>query len=277
MTPDATTTPDATAEPDATNNPDGSPPAACEYDFSALGSHFYEVLMLTDPAQYQCDANNDGKVNDQDGALNQVLSGGLVASFLNVNQQLADAVKKGSLIFLMELAAYAGGNATGVTTHLFLGAPIEDQPDPTCGVESNPQGVCDWLVDPNSFGPNCDPRVTIPGCTVSGGALACGPADFMFTLVISGAQLDLPVNDGRLKGNLSGSGVNVADGRLCGEVPKQAIKDALDAACAKDPTQTFCSVVGFLDFVITCDPCSLVVGLEGKQITSMGMGAAQAP
>ncbi len=268
-TPDAVTpdtgTPD-TGTPD-TSTPDTSTPdtsqdiAACNITFADEVTRVNVASLPGTMADYQCDSNDDGTIDDADGELNGLL--GSLSSFVDVNAELGASVEDGSLILLAEFAGYAGADATGVTTNLLIGSDISEQPDPTCGVGAgNLDAVCDWDVDPSSY-ENCAPVVTVPGCTVSGGELDCGPANFQFSLPLGGLSLTLDITDGRFKGGLA-TGAVMTDGRLCGSVPKSAITDAVDAACAVDPPPEFCSFAGAIGLILNCgsdDICTIVLEL----------------
>jgi hypothetical protein len=241
--------------------------------FSDQASHIVSLTLITDTAQYACDANDDGQIDADDGSLNALLTGGLIAGFIgDVNAQIEPTVTSGDLMILLELAGYAGADAADLTTNMYLGSAVADQPDPTCGVDANLGGVCDWNIDPASFDDNCDPLISMP-CAVNGGFLGCGPADISLNLPIAGLPLELAISSGRVQGQLSG-GVNLTGGRLCGSIPKKVITDGLTAACEGPDAPSFCAYVGLIGGFITCDPCTLVAGLEGVEATSLTLGPA---
>jgi hypothetical protein len=233
----------------------------CNYVYSDEITHVTVAGMPTNSADYQCDSNNDSTVDDADGGLNAIL--GQLSAFIDVNAELAGAIDDGSLLLLPEFVGYSGGDATGMTTNMLLGSDISTQPDPTCGFGTKLNDTCDWDIDPDTIEAQSNPNESNKDCSVSGGQLDCGPSDFAFQLPLGGLNLDLTINQGRLNGTI-GTGATLTSGRLCGSVPKKSITDAVDAACAADPPPEFCAIgAGLIPIIISCDPCTIVLSLEG--------------
>ena len=252
-----------------TSVPDTIDAGACQ-DLSSVTFGDWAVhatsVLLADQADWICDSNNNGSIDD-DGSLNTILLGNLISGVLDVNGELSNAVADGTLISLMELTDYTGEDGD-VTAKLYVGEDIDSQPDPTCGVAENLEQVCDWYIDPDSFDENCEPLVSV-AANVTGGALTAGPADFMFTFLLNNLALDLPVNSGRILGTIAGN--NLTNGQLCGMVTKQAINDAIDVACNVDPPPEFCASTALLQQVLNCDPCGVILALEGIEANSIGL------
>lgn len=230
-------------------------------------------VLLADQADWICDSNNNRSIDADDGSLNTILLSNLISGVLDVNGELSDAVADGTLISLMELTDYTGEDGD-VTAKLYVGEDIDSQPDPTCGMAENLEQVCDWHIDPDSFDENCEPLVSV-AANVTGGVLTAGPADFTFTFLLSDLAFDLSLNSSRILGTIEGN--NLTNGQLCGMVTKQVISDAIDTACNVAQPPALCASAALLPQVLTCDPCGVVLALEGIEASSIGLGTAPQP
>jgi hypothetical protein len=269
-TPDATepdavadTTPDTAADTTEDTGPDVIVPPGEGYY-----SHVVAVELIENAAEFGCDGNNDGKVDAADGDINGLI--GTLASFgVDANAELAATVSEGSLILLLELLGFNGTATANATLDLLIGDDIEVQPDPSCGVGSKLESKCDWVASDSSYDEFGVPKVTVSGAAAGNGKLSAGPANIGFAVPITdGLVLDLDIQNGTIKGDMSGK-FAVTNGRICGSVPKQSIKDGLNAACEGPGAPSFCSAVGFLDLILTCDQCSVVIAFESVEALSV--------
>ncbi|MCB9785111.1 MAG: hypothetical protein H6744_00330 [Deltaproteobacteria bacterium] len=273
-TPDTTVdvppTPDTTVDvpptPDAgtdTSVDEGPPPLGIPYL-----SHVTGLELLADDKEFHCDANADGKINADDGNINDLL--GTLASFgVDANAEIAATVSEGTLILLLDLLGFDGMPTSTAVLDLLIGADIETQPDPTCGVGGKLEAACDWVTSDSSYDELGMPLVSVPVSAVGDGKLVAGPAKISFTIPLTdGLDLDLQIQNGRVLGDISGA-FDVTNGRICGQVPKQSIKDALNASCAGPNAPSFCSFIGALDFILTCQQCSVVIAFESVEALSI--------
>ena len=278
-TTDTTDTGDDTPDPtdtgdDTTDTTDTG--LACDYptEFADYGSHVYSIAIVEDPGGYGCDSNGDGKVDKDDGLLNDALVG--PASLLklagqDINGTFAASVEDGSLIFLAELAGYDGTDTEDATVSMYVGSDIEGQPDPECGIFENADANCDWYIGESSFDDNCETLVSVPGASVKGGELSAGPSPFTFTFDIAGVALPLEVQQGKILGTISGK-FDIADGRICGVVPQEALIGALDAACPGTPEDPeLCQYKDLVPLAITCKECSVVLELDAAEVKSLAL------
>ena len=206
-------------------------------------------------------------MNSDDGLLNTTLLGGVLA-VTAINESLAARVTAGELLLLLETTGWVGGDADA-DVHAYTGlAPLE-QPSPECGVGDDLYGLCHWFVSESSFDASCAPRATAVGDIVDG-VLETGPNDIEIPFEISGLPVTLEIDDARLTGLIAGSGA-LSEGRLCGTVAKEPLFDALLAACEVDDPPDICELVSeaTLPLAISCDPCTVVVALEGVPVKSL--------
>ncbi len=245
----------------------GAPPAVGS---SLFVGHIVSLSVPSDAATYGCDANNDGKVDADDGTFNTVLTGPLIGGVVDLNQGLADNIESGATIYLLELFDYIGADTDKASLHMYQGSSISLQPDPACGVGPDLDDSCDWLVDPASLD-GCIAATNV-NTSVSGQTLAGGPDDTKFQFPFAGLPLDLPLNDARVGGTL-GSGSNwITAGRLCGNFPKQAFLDAVEAACVGPNPPSFCAFKALIGNIFTCDPCTITFHFSAVAADSLTLG-----
>jgi hypothetical protein len=260
-TPDAT--PDAVADTTTDTGPDVIVPPGPGYY-----SHVTAVELLENAADYACDGNNDGKIDAKDGDINGLI--GTLASFgVDANAELTATVEEGSLVLLLELLGFDGTATSNATLDLLIGADMDEQPDPTCGIGGKLEASCDWVASDSSYDEFGVPKVTVSGTKAGNGKLTAGPANIGFAVPITdGLVLDLDIQNGTIKGDMSGK-FSVTNGRICGSVPKQSIKDGLTAACEGPDAPSFCSAIGLLDLILTCTQCSVVIAFESSEALSV--------
>jgi hypothetical protein len=243
------------------------------------------LQIVEESANYNCDSNQDGEINDDDGTFNQFLLGATVSNLLKVNPTLAESIEDGTLLFLGELANYTGEDTEEAALNMYLGSALETQPDPTCGVMDKISDMCDWNIAPTSFDGDCNPIVAIHDAKVAGGELSGGPQDFTFTFDLSGIALGLKVQQGSVNGTVSGN-FTYEGGRLCGSIAKDdvtgAIKSACDSGNVPDSMQLLCGFVDTIGALITTckkddkfggkEMCTIVISMDGVPGKLAGLG-----
>jgi hypothetical protein len=134
---------------------------------------------------------------------------------------------------------------------------------------------CDWLIDPVSFdaetaADECAPKVSLTGASINNGALSVGPTDFNFSFPLGELSLDLVISQGRFIGDVVGA-FDLIDARLCGAIDKAVLTEALNKACEvpTEGTEQLCSLKGIVLSLLNCDPCTIVLGMDGVEAKSM--------
>ncbi len=276
---DTDTTDDPTTDTTGTDTTGGTettggPVCDLPTEYSDYSTHFYTLQLVVDPGNYGCDSNGDNTIDKQDGLLNDALVG--PASLLklagqDVNATFAESVEDGSLIFLAEIAGYTGETTKDATINMYIGAPIEEQPDPACGIFEKALDSCEWLIGVSSFDDSCTPLISIPNASITDGALSAGPYPFVFTFDLGGLPLPLTVDQGKFVGDIDGK-FDLTNGRICGVVPQEAIVAAMNAACPGTPDDpALCSFKDLLPLAITCKECSVVLEADGVENTSLAL------
>ncbi len=234
------------------------------------------MITLALPAQvadFDCDANGDGAVTEDDGNVNALLETAAALGF-DANQELATQIAEGKLVLLLELDGYSGGDSSGFDTNLLVGLALTKQPDPTCN-DHPPAGGCQWVVDPDSYPapPNaCRPYASLADSAVQAGQLSAGPSSLAIPISLGGAEIDLALTNARLQGAIAGM-FSLSQGRLCGQVPKGALIAALDEACTDPEPPDVCASKDLIAAVLTCDPCSVVFEVAAVPVLGMTVGA----
>ncbi len=213
---------------------------------------------LADVESAVCDADNNGAVDPDDLLLNELISdAGLLGS---VEGSLQQALDDGEITVLTRFAdAIVAG---------YVGKAMADQPDPECGIGDRIDEACHWIASPTSVDEACNPVAVLDRSS----AERAGPTDFDFRFDSSGIALDLSVADGRLEAAVSEEG-DVTGGQICGSIPKATLIDAATAACDLTPPTPFCAGFpeSFLNALVTCDPCTVVVDFDAVAGHTIGM------
>jgi len=134
---------------------------------------------------------------------------------------------------------------------------------------------CDWLIDPISFdtessAEECAAKVNLTGASITDGKLSVGPTDFNFSFPLGDLSLDLVISQGRFMGDVAGA-FDLSDARLCGAIDKEVLTQALNKACEvpTEGTEQLCGLKGIVLSLLTCDPCTIVLGMDGVEAKSM--------
>ena len=249
-------------------------PDGCDCDlptsYSSYGAHLITMTIPTDPSAYACDANGDGSITEADGDINKVLAVAAGAGF-DANAELETAIGEGKLVVLIELEGYAGGNAAGFKLNVLVGERTEHQPDPGCTDLPGGGSKCDWIIDPKTFDPvTCKPHGTLSPATATNNNVTAGPSDVTLPLNLGGIGLAVPLYAARFKGTIAGQ-FSLTGGRLCGSFPKAQLISALDKACDDPSPPEACAQIDLLGALLTCDPCTLTIGVEGVPVGSMSL------
>ncbi len=156
-----------------------------------------------DPAT--CSPQPDPLVPDAEcsaGIENAMWGLGLLA-----NDYLTTDVEAGSLNVLVELPGWDDDGCV-FTMNFYKGTRVPADP-PACPAGGEP---CDYEIFADSFDASCMANSTIPGAVVSGTHLSAGPSvqPYLFTLVVVGLDLVIPVHEARFEGELTPGAVGPA-------------------------------------------------------------------
>jgi hypothetical protein len=120
------------------------------------------------------------------------------------------------------------------------------------------EGTGEYMVDPASFTDSGAPMIGFDGAVIGAdGVLTAGPADFFFSIPISGLTLDLTISQAQAVSTITevaADGVAHAGGTIGGAIFKADLASALDAAAeycetAEEPPQE-CSYLSMVDMSI---------------------------
>lgn len=243
----------------------------CECDLptqlSGFGAHVVHLSIPATSQEAQCDANNDGVVNDADLDVNKLLDTATNLGF-DANAELATQLQELKLVLLVELAGYGGGDQGGFDTNLLIGLSGTHQPNPTC-TDFPPNGGCNWVIDPDTYNPDtCSPWAALGNSKVVGGQLTAGPSSLVIPLALGELVLELHLVQARLQGTISGN-FTLTNGRLCGAVPKTTLVTALDEACAEPSPPEVCASKDLIAALLQCEQCTISLRADGVPVQSM--------
>ncbi len=172
---------------------------------------------------FDVDGNTPGDVPGPDNALSTL---GPLA-----NPSLTDAMKKGSLLLLIQLPGIdhlpAAGQSGTVDMVAYLGDALD--PDPTKYFD----GYAKFAKDPASFDAHGNPLIEFKGTQLVGNrdgttTLNGGPASFQLSIPISGSTLTLKLSPTYIRATLGLSplrkdGIQATNGLLGGVIPASAL------------------------------------------------------
>ena len=104
---------------DSADFPTCQPPT----ELANAGSHVTSMWLPGEAQNFDCDSNDDGKVDASDGDLNNLIgmAAGIAPDF-DINATLAENIAEGDLIFLPAIKDYTGGDATDLEMVFYIGA-----------------------------------------------------------------------------------------------------------------------------------------------------------
>jgi hypothetical protein len=232
-------------------------------------------------ADFACDANNDGVLDDADGELNLALGSGtigdLIASQLGpLDDTLAEELAENSLLLVGDMQSYDGTPDKPFWTNMYLGEePLDgcldidittDDAGAVISTASNGE-TCDFSIDPDSFASDGCPIIALPSTVNADGVFSAGPGDFSFGLPLGALTLELLIESGRIAGDLSGKG-NIANAVLCGTVTKDTLVGAIEAYCDSPDAETaVCAAAPLLPTLLDCgdENCTVTLHFEAHE------------
>ena len=179
------------------------------------------MLNISD-ADKGCDLNDDAKADNALGALKDL-----------AGSQLVDAVKKGSIVIILEPKGFkTDGTAFGLD--LLIGDLDDANKD--CDVT---KATCNYTVTPKNWdqtvkATTCPAVVNFPKATVKDGKLAAGGKDQVFDLkipVTAGLEIKIKITQASVSGTVTDAQEwkSTKDGQICGVITKEDLEAALDA------------------------------------------------
>lgn len=145
------------------------------------------------------------------------------------NPEIQKGLDKGSILVLFE---HRGFRTDGkpYTLTVYAGRKL-DPSNPDCNVQTQ---VCKYLVDEASFDSDCNPLVALDNAKIVGGRLTAGGKGYVFPFelpLFGDVTLTITLYFARIEADVvvSGNQVTFIKGILGGAVPKQQLKDAINA------------------------------------------------
>ena len=190
------------------------------------------VLAIAD-SKNGCDLNDDAVPDNALGALKEMAGG-----------QLEDAVKKGSIVILLEPTEFkTDGSEFGLD--LLIGDV--DEANKECKItEDN----CNYTVTPKNWdqtiaATTCPAVVNFPKATIKDGKLAAGGKDQVFDLkipVTAGIEIQIKITQASVTGVVTDDKdwKTTKQGKICGVITKDDLDSAVDAI----PEETLASLGG---------------------------------
>ncbi len=179
-------------------------------------------MMNISDADKGCDLNDDAKPDNALGALKDL-----------AGSQLADAVKSGSIVIILEPTEYkTDGSEFGL--NLLIGDAVKDVEE--CDVT---KATCDYTVTPKNWdqtikATTCPAVVNFPKTTIKDGKLFAGGKDQVFDLkipVTAGIEIQIKITQAQVTGTVTDDKEwkTTKGGQVCGVITKEALEAALDA------------------------------------------------
>lgn len=189
----------------------------------AWGPNLAKLSMLNiSDADKGCDLNDDAKADNALGALKDLAGG-----------QLVDAVKKGSIVIILEPAEYkTDGSEFGLD--LLIG-DLDDS-NKECDVTT---ATCNYNVTPKNWdqtvsATTCPAVVNFPKATIKDGKLKAGGKDQVFDLkipVTAGIEIQIKITQASVTGDVTDAKEwkTTKNGQICGVITKEDLDAAVDA------------------------------------------------
>lgn len=194
-----------------------------------------------------CDLNDDAVPDNALGALKDL-----------AGSQLVDAVKKGSIVILLDAVDYkTDGNPFGL--NLLIGDldASNDKCDPTTA-------GCKYTVTPKNYDQTvdaaaCPAVVNFPKTSIKTGKMTAGGKDQVFdlTIPVSGLEIKIKITQAQLKGDTKADDkwTETKNGKVCGVITKENLSQALDAIPEEQLKELGgkAAVQNILDSLLTAD------------------------
>ena len=161
---------------------------------------------------------------------------GLKALASMINPELEKALTGGEMGILFE----------------FLGVDATPEDFILVGQVGEPKEVdsTEFLIEAAGYDPLCEPVISFPNSSITGGELAAGPSIFTLDLAAMGVDevpLVLSIGDTQISGTVTATGADgvvVESGVLAGVLTKELVEEALataEVACDVPNPESFCS------------------------------------
>ncbi len=293
------------------------PPTSCQdpsqIDITSVGIthriHKFGIGGFDPEVEMVCDESTAGNVDADpntsfpDGVCENGLENALLGlvelaaglAQTDLRAELAKAISEGSVNIITDIHDYAN-DGTAFTVSLFNASTEETNTynEETaewseCDITKSDAAPCNYLIDPESFTPDCDPLVVFNDAIVVEGKLSLGGPGTTFVLSLPISALDgtlnLSIIDMTLKADVvedeNGVPVQLTNGLITGILPEEGIMDIVanlggsSLPAGFDPS----TLIGFLQPYLDIDTdgdgetdaLSVGVGLETIPATITGV------
>ena len=151
---------------------------SCNNTFGPWAGQLNKVLLGTDGTTGNgIDIDNNKKTCAPPGSCHKGIDNSMAALSFAVNKPLNNAMKAGTMRFLVELAGYQG-EGKPFSLRLYYGN-LAPGSRGNCNWLTTP---CTWLVTQQSMGPDCKPLADFENAVIKNGKLTAGGKDEIFAL-----------------------------------------------------------------------------------------------